>query len=59
MSFSPSSSAGVAALPDRWAERIIQAAETCFDSDVSDSLQVALLACQRAAFENDLRSAPT
>ena len=59
MSFSPGSSVGVAALPDRWAERIIQAAEAYFDSDVTDSLQVALLACQRAAFENDLRTAPT
>lgn len=59
MSFPPSATAGVAALPDRWAERILQATETCFDSDVSDSLQVALLACQRAAFENDLAAKAT
>jgi hypothetical protein len=59
MSYSSSTSSGVGALPDRWAERILHAAETYFDSDVHDSLQVALMACQRAAFENDLVSAPT
>ena len=59
MSFPPSATATVAALPDRWAERILRATETCFDSDLSDSLQVALLACQRAAFENDLLAAAT
>ena len=58
MSYPSSTTSAVGALPDRWTERILIAAEKYFDSDVHDSLQVALLACQRAAFENDLLSAP-
>ena len=59
MSYSSSTTSRVGALPDRWAERILHAADSYFDSDVHDSLQVALMACQRAAFENDFASAPT